>query len=125
MFLPEEIFSRANAELDKVAKELGLSGEVVEDARAELLKQLHADPFLQSVTVAPKNESQDYGARLRAWREKIGDAPEIAKPLQEKANGRFDELSVEDIRFLAALEIDVLTEAPPDRREWKPRVAEI
>ena len=48
MLLPEEAFKRANAELDRIAKELGLSGEVVNDARAELLKQLHADPFLRA-----------------------------------------------------------------------------
>ena len=98
MILPEEVFKRANAELDRIAKELGLSGEVVNDARAELLKQLHADPFLHAV---------------------------ITAPLPQGSNGRFDELSVEDIRFLAALEIDILTEAPPDRREWKPRAEEI
>jgi hypothetical protein len=120
MILPEEIFKRANAELDRVAKELGLSGEVVEDARAELKKQLLADPFLQAVISAPKSE-ENYGARLQAWRDKIGDSPATVQPLAQGANGRVDELSVEDIKFLAALEIDVLTEAPPDRREWKPR----
>ena len=124
MLLPEEIFKRANAELDRVAKELGLSGEVVEDARAELKKQLLADPFLQAVTTAPQTE-EEYGARLQAWREKIGDTSETVQSLPEKSNGRFDALSVEDIKFLAALEIDVLTEAPPDHREWKPRAEEI
>ena len=124
MFLPEEIFSRANAELDKVAKELGLSGEVVNDARIELFKQLHADPFLHAVVTAPKTE-EEYGARLQAWRKQIGDTSVVLTPLPQGSNGRFDELSVEDIRFLAALEIDVLTEAPPDRREWKPRVEKI
>jgi hypothetical protein len=124
MLLPEEVFRRADAELDRVAKELGLSGEMVEDARAELKKQLLADPFLRAVTTAPKTE-EEYGARLQAWREKIGDAPKEEAPLATGENGRFDDLSVEDIRFLAALEIDVLTEAPPDRREWKPRAEEI
>lgn len=122
MFLPEEIFKRADAELDRIARELGLSGEMVDDARAELNKQLLADPFLRAVKAAPRTE-EEYGARLQAWREKIGDAEPASLP--EKSNGRFDKLSVEDVRFLAALEIDILTEAPPDQREWKPRAEEI
>ena len=36
-------------------------------------------------------------------------------------HGRFDMLSVDDIKWLAAMQIDPIEEAPPDTRTWRPR----
>ncbi len=96
-----------------------------------------------------KSESYaDYAARLTVWKAKqeqlarMADAPRqpvqpissadlrkweaehgFPQPVPTGYHGRFDMLSVDDIKWLAAMQIDPIEEAPPDTRIWKPREA--
>lgn len=77
-----------------------------------------------------KSESYaDYAARLSAWQQRppAWTSPSAQlraggiTPLPIGYHGRFDMLSVDDIKWLAAMQIDPIEAAPPDTRIWKPR----
>lgn len=64
------------------------------------------------------------GSPLEAWRvEQLMRANGITsvRELPVGYHGRFDMLSVDDVKFLIACGIDPIEEAPPDMRIWKPR----